>query len=68
MCWRTPTGGDLECAFLGGGSVPPRIDEDVPTVTATVTTAVAELDRTYKILDSWVSSINTGKMQIPFNS
>jgi hypothetical protein len=55
----------LERAFLGGGSIPPGFDEDAPTVTAVVAVAATELDGAYKILDSWVSSINTGKTIVP---
>jgi hypothetical protein len=36
-------------AFLGGGSAPPGLDEDDPTVTAVATTVAGKHGGTYKI-------------------
>jgi hypothetical protein len=55
-----------ERAFLDGGSAPPRLDEDTPAVVAMVAVAVAEVCGTCEILKGWVSSINAGKMLLPF--
>jgi hypothetical protein len=53
-------------SFFGGGSVPPGLDEDTPTIAAMVAAAAVKLDGTNEIPNRWVSSINTGKMLIPF--
>jgi hypothetical protein len=52
-------------AFLNGGSSPPRLDVDAPSITAMAVVAVAEAAETYRSLERWVSSIGTGKMLIP---
>jgi hypothetical protein len=50
---------------MGGGSIPPRLDEDNPTNTAMTTMLVDELDGTRGILSRQVGSINMGTMLDP---
>jgi hypothetical protein len=50
-------------AFLGGGFVAPRLDEDVLAIAA-----ATKPDGTYEIPDRWASSVIAGKILIPIES
>jgi hypothetical protein len=56
----------LELVFLDGGSASTRLDEDAPIVMAMVTVDIIEAGRTCEIPERWVSSINAGRVLIPF--
>jgi hypothetical protein len=64
--WKDGDMQALERAFLDRGSTPPRLGEDVPAFVALATVAVVKVVWTCKIPERWVSSVDAGRMPIPF--
>jgi hypothetical protein len=52
--------------FLDGVSTPSRLNMDAPTVTAMEAMDVTIAGGTCEMLKRWVSSINVGRVLIPF--
>jgi hypothetical protein len=48
------------------GPTPPRLNEDAPTITAMAVGVIAKAAETCGIPEGWVSSIDAGRMLVPF--
>jgi hypothetical protein len=53
-------------AFLNLGPTPPRLNEDAPTIVAMAVRVITEAAETCGIPKGWVSSIDAGRMLVPF--